>query len=40
MESKQKKNSQKENLVEIYEQVNEFVKFLNSQINTYEEKEN
>lgn len=29
-----------ENLVEIYEQVDEFVKFLDTQIDTYEEKEN
>ena len=29
-----------ESLPEIYEQVNEFVKFLETQIDTYEEKEN
>lgn len=33
-------DTKEENLVDIYEQVEEFVKFLETQIDTYEEKEN
>lgn len=44
MENEEKESvsvkSKDENLVEIYEQVEEFVKFLETQIDTYEEKEN
>lgn len=43
MENEEKESvsvkSKDENLVEIYEQVEEFVKFLETQIDTYEEKE-
>lgn len=40
MENKEKNPDEKENLVEIYEQVDEFVKFIESQIDNYQEKEN